>query len=561
MAKVGRVLLGFVYVLIVGFLAAVVLGALLPADSALEQGWGRSVVFLVCYPVAWVGWQTKARWYVKGPALFLLTLIPVVNWVVLYWTGNGLLQVFRRSAEAPRMLPEGSRRPPEGPGEQLVGVNGPTGSSAATVAAPRRSPALWAFPLLVFLVLLWYAAAHSPTNQQPPGKATPTAEPEPTGGPVASAPVQPPGWMYWDGKDMGFSAFIPDGWEAEPSPTRSGESARSITFSPAAAVPSQDMIVFHVTADSAEGLMPPGAPKRAALRTIGEKVIASSGVTMVAEPADIDVLGLPGVLFSYDERYKSADIVIRNNAVVFSAGEWLYLVKVAGLPEHSDDIQQAFGAFLAGFRTPPVTNYDASATQLQTWLREMAAERSAAGALGLSLMERLRLGTALSSRLTGSEKDDDATFVKVAQRAAQAQPMEWVLAYMLCDRMRSLGDYAGALPVCQRTVELRPNDFRSAYALAEEYNLLVSASFTDAEVRAYNEWVKQHPGGPGMPIDMAAERARAQSALDALHMTVPQAATEAIRYFTESIRLSPSEEVRTQVQEDLNAMLERFPQR
>ena len=72
-------------------------------------------------------------------------------------------------------------------------------------------------------------------------------------------------------------------------------------------------------------------------------------------------------------------------------------------------------------------------------------------------------------------------FIEAAEKAIVDHPNEWVIFYTLGDNYMDKGQYARALQACKRCVELRPNDIRSAYALATAYNVLTRATWSDLE--------------------------------------------------------------------------------
>lgn len=105
---------------------------------------------------------------------------------------------------------------------------------------------------------------------------------------------------------------------------------------------------------------------------------------------------------------------------------------------------------------------------------------------GMTFSEQGRLLKAMErSRNLDIPIDDDTLLVKEAivdlERAAVANPNEWVYFYALADYYNRLTAYAKALTASEKALALRPNDARTTYALATVYRILARARYTETE--------------------------------------------------------------------------------
>jgi tetratricopeptide (TPR) repeat protein len=109
------------------------------------------------------------------------------------------------------------------------------------------------------------------------------------------------------------------------------------------------------------------------------------------------------------------------------------------------------------------------------------------------------------------------------RQAAEQQPDEWMYWYALGDWCQRLDDWENSIDACRRCYELRPNDPRSAYALAT----------------AYRFWADEH----------------SQSGL-----AVEDAAREAVKLFQEVLDAPIPRRQRFMVRRHLAAMFKKYPE-
>jgi len=160
------------------------------------------------------------------------------------------------------------------------------------------------------------------------------------------------------------------------------------------------------------------------------------------------------------------------------------------------------------------------------------------------------VGRHLSDRQTYSPQE----FIEAAEKAAREQPNEWVIWFTLGDKYQATGQYVQSLQACKRCVELRPNDIRSAYALATAYNILTRASWTTIEphITALTAFL----GTQG--IDKFSPR-QSELALAEADMVIDTAAAQAMRWFERALQLNPDASSLAQIRQDLGTLYQRFP--
>jgi tetratricopeptide (TPR) repeat protein len=166
----------------------------------------------------------------------------------------------------------------------------------------------------------------------------------------------------------------------------------------------------------------------------------------------------------------------------------------------------------------------------------------------------MALARAVGRHLKDPSNYSTAEFVEAAEAAAKEHPREWVVFYSLGDKYMALGEYARALQACKRCVELRPNDLRSAYALATAYNMLTRAEWTSLP-RDIAQVIRllQIPGRESL------DPAKARTEIEEIGMVVDTAAAQAIRWFEKCLRLGPDAQSRAQIQWDVETLYGRFP--
>ena len=75
LSGLGKVLLGIAFVL-----AVTVTGLYLWPDQPTY----KILVLLLGLPLAYKGWTTTRKWWLKAPVLFIVAIIPIVSWVMVY---------------------------------------------------------------------------------------------------------------------------------------------------------------------------------------------------------------------------------------------------------------------------------------------------------------------------------------------------------------------------------------------------------------------------------------------------------------------------------------------
>ena len=186
-----------------------------------------------------------------------------------------------------------------------------------------------------------------------------------------------------------------------------------------------------------------------------------------------------------------------------------------------------------------------------------------------SLKDGFRLARTVGRHLTDRENYTSQEFIEAAESAIKEHPREWIIFYMLGSEYMESGQYARALQACKRSVELRPKDLRSAYALATAYNVLTRANWSDLETAGVNVLKKMlsDPEAAGLnglrkwlgPVPDVLDPGVSQKELDEMGMVIETAAAQAIRWFERAGDLKPDAESRTQIEEDLRTLYTRFP--
>ena len=93
------------------------------------------------------------------------------------------------------------------------------------------------------------------------------------------------------------------------------------------------------------------------------------------------------------------------------------------------------------------------------------------------LTDGMRLARTVGRFLRDPSRYTTPEFIQAGENAAKVHPNEWVVFYSLGTKYLELGQFARALNACKRVVELKPDDIRSAYALATIYNTLTTSDF------------------------------------------------------------------------------------
>jgi len=165
----------------------------------------------------------------------------------------------------------------------------------------------------------------------------------------------------------------------------------------------------------------------------------------------------------------------------------------------------------------------------------------------------MQLARTVGKELRNPSQYTPEEFVAAADRALKKYPDEWVIYYTLGDNFQQLGLYAQALQATQKCVEIRPDDIRSAYALATSYNILTRAAWTEKEDQVSRVF-KLLLGD----IDKFDKR-YSQAGLDHTGMAVETAAVQAIRWFEQALRMKSDRQSKEQIKDNLKTLYIRFP--
>lgn len=172
----------------------------------------------------------------------------------------------------------------------------------------------------------------------------------------------------------------------------------------------------------------------------------------------------------------------------------------------------------------------------------------------ISFFERSKLSMAykhLDNRQTATVED----VIIAAQQAIEEHPREWILLFFLADHLQKTGRYAEAMPICQKAVELNPNDVRPLYTLATNYNILTRAAWTTEDMKKAKEMMK----GIIRESDEIFDPNVSRSELTKLGIDIDIAALQAIRWFERALALNSDNASRSQIGWDLATLYKRFP--
>ena len=121
--------------------------------------------------------------------------------------------------------------------------------------------------------------------------------------------------------------------------------------------------------------------------------------------------------------------------------------------------------------------------------------------------DRHRLAVTVGRYLTDWENYTPEEFIAAAEQARAQFPQEWVVFDGLCDNYQTVKRYGDALLACQRMYDLCPDNILSSYALGTEYNLLTRAAWSQFEIEALKDWLRQNPSEAALlNIDPPQER-------------------------------------------------------
>jgi tetratricopeptide (TPR) repeat protein len=170
----------------------------------------------------------------------------------------------------------------------------------------------------------------------------------------------------------------------------------------------------------------------------------------------------------------------------------------------------------------------------------------------LSLKDGFRLARTVGQYLEDQSNYTAEEFISVAEKAIRKHPDEWVILFSLGDKYQEIGRYVDSIKVLGRSVELRPKDLRSVYALTTAYNLLTRAGWTREQADRANLRI-------GLTGYNRIDPELANEELAKAGLTLETAASQAIRWFERALELNPDNQSKKQIQMDLEVLYKRFP--
>ena len=170
-----------------------------------------------------------------------------------------------------------------------------------------------------------------------------------------------------------------------------------------------------------------------------------------------------------------------------------------------------------------------------------------------TLIERNRVARTIIRRLDDPLRYTREEFIQAAEQAMKEYPDEWIVFYIAGDYYAQMGRYTDSLRAVKRCVELRPNEIRSAYALASAYNMFTRAEWVDSpEIEAALAEFELITGQVSDP-------STAKRELDKAGLLMETAALQAIRWFEKALTLRPDRASREIIGQDLQTLYRRFP--
>jgi tetratricopeptide (TPR) repeat protein len=167
-----------------------------------------------------------------------------------------------------------------------------------------------------------------------------------------------------------------------------------------------------------------------------------------------------------------------------------------------------------------------------------------------SFGERMKLSKIskfLDSPIQTATKEE---VIVATKRAIEKYPNDWVLYFFLGDYLQKAWKYAEAMPICQKIVELRPDDVRSPYCLATNYNLLTRAAITPEQWNMSQQYFQS---------EEVADPDTCRSELAKLGIDIQTAALQAIRWFERALNVKSDDASKMQIRQDLEVLYKRFP--
>lgn len=209
----------------------------------------------------------------------------------------------------------------------------------------RRKEWLWTCVVIVSVILVATVAFAIHNNSTDTGQV-----------PIATEQVLT-GWAEYSNDSLGFSAYIPEGWEAEEHSPVPGDLARGVSFAAEPEAMGPEAIVISVIAtpllDLAET---PRARLVAELKPSAERWLASrvaevEKMRVIKPVAETEVGGHPAVAMVYEDDAVDGSYSVRGYAAFLCAHDWLYFLEVAGIAQYDALVQSTYETFLEGFRS------------------------------------------------------------------------------------------------------------------------------------------------------------------------------------------------------------------
>lgn len=179
-----------------------------------------------------------------------------------------------------------------------------------------------------------------------------------------------------------------------------------------------------------------------------------------------------------------------------------------------------------------------------------------------AFLDGFRIARLLRGLHLGKDELEHPTRIQVwhviarLETARQRHPKDWLVRYMLGDWYCRANKYREALTVCQEAYKLRPNDPRSAYALATVYRIFTRARLEGFDLKElFSTQDIKFIKTSSVDFDPQASA----NELELLGMTVDEVAQKAMEYFEETLRLGVRKDDEKVVGMSLNKMYAEFP--
>ncbi|MFQ6000251.1 MAG: tetratricopeptide repeat protein [Anaerolineae bacterium] len=191
-------------------------------------------------------------------------------------------------------------------------------------------------------------------------------------------------------------------------------------------------------------------------------------------------------------------------------------------------------------------------------LRRLFVDRKRPSLLELAGKDKAKVEAVLS-RIPASCRAQVVAFldkgVQLLESAVEKEPNEWAYWSMLGDFCNRRGYHLEAVRACEKAMELRPNHPLSSYGLATAMRGLTKAKYLWPEHQAERASMAEFYNSAEIPFDPEA----AQRALDALGITVDQAAERALLLFEKTLSIGVRQDEEKLVKDTLAAMYAEFP--